>query len=86
MRLQAPFSNRNPLYFIERDLIAGPIVELGRPRAFMRGHRLGVLQCATGFQIGRYARGAEGMAADPAPRAELGGAALDQGMSRSLLK
>jgi hypothetical protein len=43
----------------------------------VRGHGLGVFQCAASFQIGGDARGAEGVAADPAPCAELGGAALD---------
>jgi len=35
-------SNIDPLDLIERDLIASPIIELGRPRAFVRCHRLGV--------------------------------------------
>jgi hypothetical protein len=35
----APFrSNRDPLDLIECDLVAGPIIELGCPRAFVRGH------------------------------------------------
>jgi hypothetical protein len=41
------------------------------------GHDLRVLQSAAGFKIGGDARGAEGMAADPGARAELGGATLD---------
>jgi hypothetical protein len=41
----------------------------------VRGHGLRVLQGAAGFKIGGDARGAEGMAADPASRAEFGGAA-----------
>jgi hypothetical protein len=73
----AALSNRNPLHLVERDLVAGAIVELGGARTFVRGHRLGVLQSAAGFTIGGDARGAEGMAADPGARAELGGATLD---------
>jgi hypothetical protein len=69
--------NRNPLHLVERDLISRAVVELRGARAFMRGHRLCVLQRAAGFKIGGDARGAEGMAADPGSRAELGGAALD---------
>ena len=37
-------SNRNPLDFIERDFIAGPIIELGGARTFVRGHGLRVLE------------------------------------------
>ena len=37
-------------------------------------HRLRVLQCTAGFEIGRDARGAEGVAADPNARAEIGSA------------
>jgi hypothetical protein len=42
--------------FVERDLIAGAIVELGGARTFVRGHRLGVLQRAAGFKKGDDAR------------------------------
>src|ERR1700736_2813737 len=68
-------SDRNPFHFIERDLVAGAIVELGGARALMRRHRL--LLSAAGFKIGGDAGRAEGMAADPGARAELGGTALD---------
>jgi len=44
-------SNRNPLDFIERDLIAGTVVELGGARAFVRSHQLGVFQRAAGLEI-----------------------------------
>ena len=76
MRLSAA-SNRNPLDLIERDLIAGAIVQLGGARAFMRRHGLRVFQSAAGFEIGGNAGGAKGMAANLGPRAEVGGAALD---------
>jgi hypothetical protein len=36
---------------------AGPIVELRRARAFVRGHRLGVFQSAVGFKLALTARG-----------------------------
>jgi hypothetical protein len=59
-------SDRNPLDFIERDLVAGPVLEFCGTRAFVRGHGLSGFQRAAGFQIGRNSGGAEGMAADPA--------------------
>ena len=70
-------SDCNPLHLIERDLVAGTVIELGRAWPLVRGHRLGVLQRAAGFEIGGDARGAEDIAADPGARAELRGAALD---------
>jgi hypothetical protein len=39
-------SNRDPLDLIERDFIAGAIVELRRARAGVIGHRLGVFERA----------------------------------------
>ena len=50
---------------IERDLIAGAIVELGRARAFMRGHGLGVLQRAAGFEVGGDAGCSKRVTTDP---------------------
>jgi hypothetical protein len=50
-------SNRNPLDLIERDFIAGAIIELGRAGAFVRGHGLCIFQCAAGVQIGGDAGG-----------------------------
>jgi hypothetical protein len=44
--------NRDPLHLVERDLVARAVIELGRARTFVRGHGLGVLQRAAGFQIG----------------------------------
>src|ERR1700722_15909069 len=70
-------SNRDPLDLIERNLIAGAIIELGRARAFVRRHRLSILQSAAGFKIGRDARGAKRVATDPNARPEIGSAALD---------
>jgi hypothetical protein len=69
--------NRNPLDLIERNLVAGAIIELRRARAFMRRHRLSILQSAAGFKICRDPRGSKRMAADADTRAEIGGAALD---------
>ncbi len=43
----------------------------------MRGHHLRVLERPAGLEIGRYAGHAKCVAADPDPRAEIGGAALD---------
>jgi len=41
-------SNRDPLHFIERNLVLPPVVELGRPRALvvsdvLRGFKLAVI-------------------------------------------
>ena len=56
-------SDRNPLHLIQRDLIPSPIIQLGRPRAFMRGDRLRVFDCSTILEVGSDARGSEGVAA-----------------------
>src|SRR6516225_1308364 len=64
-------SNRNTLDLIERDLIAGTIIELGCARAFMRGHGLRVFQRDTGFEIRSNARRAENVAAELALQASL---------------
>jgi hypothetical protein len=58
------YLNRNALDLIERDLIAGAVVELGGARAFMRGHSLGVFERAAGLEIGGDAGRAEHMAAE----------------------
>jgi hypothetical protein len=55
-------SNRNPLHLIERDLIAGAVVELGGARTFVRRHGLGVFERASGFQIGGDSGCPEGVA------------------------
>jgi hypothetical protein len=70
-------SNRDPLDLVECDLIAGTVVELGRTRAFVRRHRLGVLERAAPLKVSGDPRSAKSVAADPALHAELGGAALD---------
>ena len=36
-------SDRNPLDFVERDLVAGPVVELRGSRRLVAGDELGVL-------------------------------------------
>ncbi len=54
-RMSSWFSNRDPLHFIERDLITGPIIELRRARRFMRGNQLGIFHRAAGLKIGRDA-------------------------------
>ena len=62
--LRQSTSDRNPLDFIECDLVAGPVVELGRARAFVRRHGLGVFKGAAVLKVGRYPRGPESVAAD----------------------
>ena len=46
-------SNRNPLDLNKRDLISRAVIEFGGPRAFMRSHRLSVLQRAAGLKGSR---------------------------------
>src|SRR5262249_28214767 len=64
-------SDRNPLDLIERDLIAGTVIELGCARAFARGHGLRIFQRATGIEIRSNARRAENVAAELALQAGL---------------
>jgi hypothetical protein len=66
-------SNHNPLDLIERDFVAGAIVELRRARAFVRRHELGVFERPASFEID----GDAGVTADLDVHANLGGAALD---------
>ena len=56
--------NIDPLDFIERDLVAGAVVKLGRARAFVRGHGLRVFERAAGFEIGADASRAKHVAAE----------------------
>jgi hypothetical protein len=44
-------SNHNQFHLIERDLIARAVIELRRPRRFVRGDRLGILDRAAIFEI-----------------------------------
>jgi len=57
--LPSPRSDCDLLDFVERDLVAGAVIELGRARTFVRRHDLRVLQSAAGFEIGGDARGAK---------------------------
>jgi len=43
---QLSLLDRDPFDFVERDFVAGSIIEFGRARTFMRRHRLSILQCA----------------------------------------
>src|ERR1022692_1209231 len=56
-------SNQNPLHLIERDFITRPIVELRRPRRFMRRDHGSVFKRSAVLQICRDAGGSESMAA-----------------------
>ena len=56
--------NPDPLDFIEVDLVAGAVIELGCLGAFVVGDPLGVLDGAAFFEVGGDAGGPEGMAAD----------------------
>jgi len=54
----------NPLDLVLREAIFGAIIELGRPRAFMRSHRLRVLKRTTVAEIGRDPGRTESVVAD----------------------
>jgi hypothetical protein len=56
--------NRDSLDLIERDLISSAVVKLGRARAGVRRHLLGLFQRAFVVQVIGDAGGAEGMATD----------------------
>jgi hypothetical protein len=53
------------LDLVERDLVAGAVVELGRARALVRGHRLGVFERAAALEVGGDAGCPEYVAAEP---------------------
>jgi hypothetical protein len=57
------FSNPDLLDFIEVNLVAGAVIELGRLRGFVVGDLLGVLDGAAAFEVGGYAGSPEGVAA-----------------------
>jgi len=52
------------LGLIEPDQVGRAVVELGRPRALVRGHGLSVLERAAGLEVGGDACRAERMTAD----------------------
>jgi hypothetical protein len=70
--------NHNPLYFVQRDFIAAPTIELRGARTFIRRHESGGFDRAADFQITRDAGSPEGVAADLDGQAEFSGAAADQ--------
>jgi len=45
-------SQPDPLHLVLSESFFGPIVELGRPRALMRGHLLRVLECTAIGKVG----------------------------------
>jgi hypothetical protein len=57
-------SKRNPLHFIECDLVAAAIIKSRRPGRLMASHLLGNLQLAAVLQIGGDSGGTEAMSAD----------------------
>ena len=60
-----PASNLDPLDLIERDRIAGAVVELGRARAFVRRHVLRVFERPAAFEVGGDPGCSKCMAPDP---------------------
>ena len=69
-------SDRHPLDLIERDLVAGAVVELGGPWAFVGGHGLGVFEGAARFEIGGDLGRPEGVTADREGDAGIQGASI----------
>src|ERR1700722_17257403 len=63
-------SDRDLFDFIERDLIAAPVIELRRAQALVSGNRLGVFESAATLEIGRQSRRAKCVAADLAALAQ----------------
>jgi len=57
-------SDGNALDLVERDLVRGAIVELGRARRLVSGDLLRVFQRTAVFEVGGDAGGAERVAAD----------------------
>src|SRR5829696_4569951 len=62
------------------DLVAAPVVKLGRAGRGVIGDHGGLLQCAAVLQVGRDAGGPEGVIADPGPEARRPRPALDHGV------
>lgn len=56
-------SELNPLHLIEADVVPAPVVELGRARRGVVGHRGCVLQCPAVLEISRDAGCPEGVVA-----------------------
>jgi hypothetical protein len=56
---------------VERDLIAGAVVELGGARALVRGHRLRVFERAAALEVGSDAGRPEHVTAEPVLEPEL---------------
>src|SRR5574337_793308 len=69
--------NCNPFDLIERDLVAGAVVELGRPWRLVGRDSLGVFDGAAVLQVGSDAGGPEGVAAGGRGESGFFGAALD---------
>ena len=51
--------NRNFFDLVERDAVAGAVVELGRSRAFVGGDLLGLFECPAVFEVGGDASSSE---------------------------
>src|SRR5260221_7079924 len=73
----APCLDCDPLDLIERDGVAGAVVEFGRARALVRRHGLGVLERPAGLEIGGDAGRPKDVAPELDPEAGLGRAPAD---------
>jgi hypothetical protein len=60
-------SNQDPLNFIEGYLVLPPVIEAGRPRAFVIGHRLRNLRLPAVAQVLGDSCCPEGVTADAGP-------------------
>jgi hypothetical protein len=57
-------SEPDPLHLVLGEPFLGSVIQLGRPRAFVRRHFLGMLERSAIGKVGGDPRGAEGVAAD----------------------
>jgi hypothetical protein len=57
----------NPFDFVERDFVIPPIIKLGRPRAFLRGHLLRVFEQPAFRQVDRDAGFSLGLSGSASP-------------------
>src|SRR5436190_1280257 len=56
--------DHNPLDFVERNLIPGPIIKLRRPRRLVVGHCLGLFKGASVLKVDSDSGGSEAVTTD----------------------
>ena len=77
LKKQSPHSQLNPFNLADRDLVLGPVVELGGPGRLMSRHLLGMLEPTTVLQVDRHTGRAPGMAANRRQKAGVPGSFAD---------